>query len=133
METLIFTILTISSIISTACIFTAFSAYRRSKDLKIKLERTDEHLHDLIEELSNKNKESFDWYLALMGYNRIDLNDREGLILAEDLKGNKFIAERFTSPMVFVPAKEKKLKNGTRTVEYNGKVLEFELEEAKQF
>lgn len=105
----------------------------RFVSLKGRVSSMDEHLHDLIEDLKDTNKESFDWYLSLMGYKRIDVNHREGLVLAEDIEGNIFIAERFTSPLVFVPVKEKKIKNGTRQVEYAGKMLEFESQEAKEF
>lgn len=131
METYIFTI----SILFLLAL--QIGAIRKNKarfdSLKGRVSNMDEHLHDLIEDLKDKNKESFDWYLALMGYKRIDLNHKEGLVLAEDIEGNKFIAERFTSPMVFVPVKEKKIKNGTRQVEYMGKMLEFESQSAKEF
>ena len=105
----------------------------RFDSLKGRIAKMDEHLHGLIEDLKDKNHESFDWYLSLMGYKRIDVNHKEGLVLAEDIDGNIFIAERFTSPLVFVPVKEKKIKNGTRQVEYAGKMLEFESQTAKDF
>lgn len=101
----------------------------RFASLKGRISNVDDHLDDL----EDNNKESFDWYLSLMGYKRIDLNHKEGLVLAEDIEGNIFIAERFTSPLVFVPVKEKKIKNGTRQVEYAGKMLEFESQSAKEF
>lgn len=96
------------------------------QSLRARIDNVDKHLHDIYERQKKESRSGFNNLLALLGYAKMMISDQDGLVLVEDFKGNKFIADTNIKPIRFVPAKEVKTKKGMNVTEYKGKTYEFE-------
>lgn len=101
------------------------------QSLNDRMSNVDRNFSKLVERDRKNNHKFFNNILALAGYAKIMVENEGDLVLVEDFKGNKFIADTKVTPLRFVPAKEVKVKKGVNLTEYKGKTYEFEAVEKK--